>query len=249
MLENVSIVLFHPKFSENVGSAARACANMGCPNLVVVRPRNFDLGRASALATPKGVDILKNMAVYDDLATALTGYQFTYGTTARTGGWRKGLLTPSKAAESISEQVHEGAKVAIVFGPEDRGLTNDETEICGKLLTIPTSPEASSLNLAQAVLVVLYECFTHVMERPEAEAHGPAPSNLATHDEMELLFGNLKDTLAAIDYLKDENTEYWMLPVRRFLQRAPFRRSEFNMLMGICRQVKWIAEKSGQEAK
>lgn len=246
MLENLTIVLFHPKFPENVGSAARACANMGCPNLIVVQPRNWDLGRASALATPKGVDILSSMRVVDDLPTALAGFEFVYGTTARTGGWRKGLWTPAKAGSTIAGQMDQGSSVAVVFGPEDRGLTNEETEICGKLLTIPTSPEASSLNLAQAVLVVLYECFKNVMEHPGEEPAQPAPTNLATHEEMELLFGNLKDTLAAIDYLKDENTDYWMLPVRRFLQRAPFRRSEFNMIMGVCRQVKWIADKAGR---
>ncbi|NJB68282.1 tRNA/rRNA methyltransferase [Desulfobaculum xiamenense] len=249
MLDNLTIVLFHPKFPENVGSAARACANMGCPNLVVVSPRNWDMGRAGALATPKGEDILRSMRVVDDLPTALAGFQHVYGTTARTGGWRKGLWTPSRAASEMVAQMQGASRVAVVFGPEDRGLTNEETEICGRLLTIPTSPEASSLNLAQAVLVVLYECFKHSVENPEAEdapAPTPVTSNLATHEEMELLFANLKDTLAAIDYLKDENTDYWMLPVRRFLQRAPFRRSEFNMLMGICRQVKWVADKASR---
>ncbi|UIJ37145.1 RNA methyltransferase [Desulfobaculum bizertense] len=249
MLENLTVVLFHPKFPENVGSAARACANMGCPNLTVVRPRNWNPERAAALATPKGQDILKNMQVYEDLPSALAGFEHAYGTTARTGGWRKGLLSPSKAAEGMCNHMRGGSSVAVVFGPEDRGLTNAETEICGQLLTIPTSPEASSLNLSQAVLVVLYECFKNAMEVDSVEPQAPSEANLVHHKEMEILFSSLKDTLRSIDFLKDENTDYWMLPVRRFLQRAPFRRSEFNMLMGLCRQVQWIAKKAGRGDK
>jgi len=243
MLENLTIVLFHPKFPENVGSAARACVNMGCANLIVVRPRNWDLDKAVSLATIKGVEILKNMRIEDDLPSALAGFSHVYGTTARIGGWRKGLLSPAKAALKINEQRALGG-VAVVFGPEDRGLTNAETEVCNDLITIPTSPEASSLNLAQAVLVILYECFARSMESRATAPLPPLASNLASFEDQELLFATMREALLAIDFLKHDNTDYWLLPVRRFLTREPLKRQEFNMLMGVCRQIKWIADKA-----
>ncbi len=244
MIDGLRVVLFQPKFAQNVGAAARACANMGCGELVLVAPRDWDLERALPLATPKGEPVLRAARVVDELEQALAGCAHVYGTTARTGGWRTGLLTPRAAAERVAGQCREGARVALLFGPEDRGLTNAETEVCGQLVTIPTA-EASSLNLAQAVLLLLYECFLAAQEAPRGAPREPAAHNLATHAEQELLFAAMREALLAIGVLKDQNTDYWMLPVRRFVQRTPLRRAEFNMLMGVCRQVRWVAGRAG----
>ncbi len=238
-----SVILFRPKFPENVGSAARACANMGSKELIIVAPRNWDITKAEPLATGQGAEILHSMRIEPDLQNALKGFTHVFGTTARTGGWRRGLLSPQEAATMVSEKQATGERVALVFGPEDRGLTNAETEVCGHLITIPTAIEASSLNLAQAVLVVLYTCFTHELEQQATPAPQPALTNMATHEDLELLFSQMKEALLAIDYIKHENSEYWMLPVRRFLTSHSMKRFEFNMLMGICRQVQWIAQK------
>ncbi|WP_243367047.1 RNA methyltransferase [Fundidesulfovibrio soli] len=250
MLSNLAVVLFRPKFSANIGSTARAMANMGCSRLIVVSPQEWDEGRARALATQKGQEILDSMTVVDDLAQALAPFQAVYGTTARTGGWRKGLLTPETAAARGMEAVRAGSGVAILFGPEDKGLTNDETKVCDRLVCIPTSEEASSLNLSQAVLIILYEFMKAATARAvpaaalqSAEEPGePAPaqeSRAATHKEREALFANLREALTAIDFIKDDNPDYWMLPVRAFVERIRLKRAEFNMLMGLCRQVKW----------
>lgn len=264
MLANLAVVLFRPKFSENVGSTARAMANMGCRDLIVVSPQDFDEGRARALATAKGQDILDRMTVTDSLAAALAPFEAVYGTTARTGGWRKGLLTPETAAVRGAETIRAGGRIAVLFGPEDKGLTNDETQVCGRLVCIPTAVEASSLNLAQAVLIILYEFMKaatgrtrHAAEEagsaPEPAAApeeggggGAEPGRAATHKEREALFANLKETLAAIDFLKDDNPDYWMLPVRAFIERIRLKRSEFNLLMGVCRQIKWAVGKGGR---
>lgn len=305
MLSNLAVVLFRPKFSENVGSAARAMANMGCADLVVVDPRDFDEGRARALATSKGQEILDRMTVAADLAQALAPFETVYGTTARIGGWRRGLLAPETAASRAVEGLRSGARTAVLFGPEDQGLTNDETKVCSRLITIPTSGEATSLNLAQAVLIILYEFLKASrtkpgagtlglrepeggagldgggeslpgQDAPDASAVAPVPgasgggaparaqaagavdspdggraepageSRQTTHKEREALFANLKETLAAIDFLREDNQDYWMLPVRSFVERIHLKRSEFNLLMGICRQVKWVAERKGE---
>ncbi len=197
-----------------------------------------------------------------DLAAALADMGAVWGTTARTGGWRKGLLTPAQAAPEICSALAEfgpanevvdtdatgGAKgVAVVFGPEDRGLTNDEIEHCGRLITIPTVPEASSLNLAHAVLVLLYECFTRMFGQ-DFRPGGPAVSRPASHAERETLYTTLRRTLERIDFLKpDDPTDYWMLPVRRLVERVTLRRNEYSLLMGICRQVEWAVEQGGSE--
>jgi len=209
------------------------------------------------------------MVVADDLASALAPFETVYGTTARVGGWRKGLLTPETAAARVAPALRAGGRAAVLFGPEDKGLTNDETKVCSRLVTIPTSEEASSLNLAQAVLIILYEMRKAVAaaehgkarqvadEVPEdsldaagqAEAAGgpPSESRQTTHQEREALFANLQETLLAIDFLKDDNPDYWMLPVRGFVDRIKLKRSDFNLLMGICRQVKWAVGKGGKK--
>jgi tRNA/rRNA methyltransferase len=247
MLENVRVVLFRPKYPENIGMAARACLNMGCADLVVVDPSNFDLAKALPLATAHAKDILEGARVTATLAEALEGAHAAFGATARTGGWRKGVMTPATCAEVVCERVRAGAEVALVFGPEKAGLTNEETRLCTGLVTIPTNFEGTSLNLAQAVLVLLYECFKKSLDTPFAPSAAPGerPITLA---EQETLHDALRETLLDIDYLRKDNPEYWMLPLKRFLARLTIKRNEFNLLMGVCRQVRWVAGRAARPA-
>lgn len=238
MLTNLSVVLFRPKFSENVGAAARACANMGISRLALVDAPFFDEQRARPLATSKGGIVLDALRRYDTLAEAVAEAEAVYGTTARLGGWRTGVISPEQAAGGISETLHDGGRVAVVFGPEDAGLSNQETMLCGRLINIPTAETATSLNLAQAVLLVGYEIFKKA-QGLNAQTGDAAHSRVATHGEREALFAALGQMLLSIDFLKPDNPDYWMLPVRRFIDRVGLRRQEFNMLMGVCRQVKW----------
>jgi len=210
---------------------------------VLVDPQGYDLDRAAPLATVHARSILENALVVGALAEALAGTSLVIGTTARTGGWRKGLLTPAKAAPEMLSRLHEGGSVALVFGPEDRGLTNEETSLCDQLVMIPASADCTSLNLSQAVLILLYECFQLALTRP-FEPSGPPTERDASFEERQALFSNMREALSAIDFLKDQNAEYWMLPVRRFFSRFRLRRNEFNLLMGICRQVRSVAARA-----
>ncbi|OIO00663.1 MAG: rRNA methyltransferase [Desulfovibrionaceae bacterium CG1_02_65_16] len=237
------VVLFRPKYAENVGSVARAMLNMGAEQLILVAPQGYDIERAAPLATAHARHLLERARIVDTLASALAGTVLAVGTTARTGGWRKGLLTPAKAAPDIISRVRDGGEVALVFGPEDRGLTNDETCLCDQLVMIPAHPDCTSLNLSQAALIVLYECYQYSLTRP-FEPKGPPTERDASFEERQALFENMREALAAIDFLKDQNTEYWMMPVRRFFSRFRLRRNEFNLLMGICRQVRNMAGRS-----
>lgn len=240
-LSRLDIVLFRPKYPENIGSVARAMLNMGAKNLVLVDPADFDLAKAEPLATFHARHILEAARVQPTLREALSGTALAIGTTARTGGWRKGLLTPALAArDEILPRLGEGGRVALVFGPEDRGLTNAETSLCDRLVMIPAHPDCTSLNLSQAVLILLYECFQGSLAAP-FEPKGPPGERDASFEEREALFDSLKGALADIGYLKDQNQDYWMLPVRRFFGRFRLKRNEFNLLMGVCRQVRWVA--------
>ncbi len=247
-LDRLHIVLFDPKLSENIGSVARACANMGCAHLHVVRSEPPNQNLARKLATKQGEPILKNMVLHADLPSCLAPFHKVYGTTARSGGWRKGIKTPARVAPDIIDLLRADQTVAIVFGPEDKGLTNAETEICSSLLTIPTT-DNSSLNLAHAVLVVLYECFKQALEQDFQPRRGNQQARPVTQAEYSLLIATMKQALEHIDFLKPETSSYFILPLRRYLSRFTLYRNEFNMLMGICRQILWLGrrEKSGKE--
>ena len=245
-LRHLEIVMVGTKFPENIGMAARACANMGCGKLTLAAPFWWDMEKARPLATAKGEPLLEALEVRDTLNEALAPAVLTIGTTARTGGWRQNILTPEKAAAEIAPLLHEGERVAIVFGPEDRGLNNEEIEQCQRIVSIPTAGAASSLNVAQAILILTYECMKAVgkLDPQPALSGAPGPqSRRINHEEQDLLYRRLKDTLLALDYLKNDNPDYFLMPLRRFLGKTELRRHELDMLMGICRQIDHLKQK------
>lgn len=241
MLENIDVILCKPKYPENIGSVARACLNMGCGQIVLVDPWNWDMEKALPLATHHARHLLDSVRIHATLAEALATYTFSYGTTARTGGWRQAIQTPEAAAPRIVEQRNCGGKLAIVFGPEDTGLTNEETDLCNQLLTIPTTDNLTSLNLSQAVMVVLYECFKKSLTKPFKVA-GQPKDRYINSQEREVLFNQLRETLIEIDFLNKDNPDYFMLPLKRFFNRINPRLNEYNLLMGLCRQMRRIVD-------
>ncbi|MDQ7031513.1 MAG: RNA methyltransferase [Desulfonauticus sp.] len=245
-LSFLTIVLVRTKFSENIGSVARACANLGCPNLYLVSPENFILERALPLATPKGKQVLEKIKIFPSLTEAIADFHGVFATTARLGGWRKSVLLPEECAREIHDIVELRGKVAIVFGPEDKGLTNEEIKLCGQLVSIPTCPDAWSLNLAQAVLILLYECFKLFSQRKLRPIHDKQ-TTLITSQDLQRLFINLQKVLLKIDFLHlDNNPDYFMLPLKRFFYRVRLRKNEYNLFMGICRQIEWICSKKNK---
>jgi tRNA/rRNA methyltransferase len=140
----------------------------------------------------------------------------------------------------------QGLRTALVFGPEDTGLTNEEIEVCGRIVTIPTEPDAWSLNLSQAVLLLLYECFKQGV-RPEGRYLASTSSEPVTGEEMQLLLGELKQRLLDIGFLSPENPDFFMLPVKRLLDRMELKKNELNLIMGVCRQIGWALSRSSRE--
>lgn len=234
------VVMVKTRFPENVGMVARACANMGADEIVLVDPELWNIEKARPLATAKGQALLEAVRLVPTLADALAGTSLVLGTTARTGGWRREWLSPEKAAQETADALADNASVALVFGPEDRGLNNDEVELCHRLVTIPTMPGLSSLNVAQALLLLLYECHKARSREGHPVPESPLPASRRMNtEERERLTTTLKDTLLQLEYLHGDNPDYFMMPFRRFLGRVPLRRHEYDTLMGICRQVRY----------
>jgi len=238
-MSRLRLVLVRTRFPENIGMAARASANFGHSPLFLVNPERWDRIKALPLATGQGTDLLDSLTVTDSLAEAVAPCTLVLGTTARIGGWRRQLISPRQAAEQVAKRLSAGEQVALVFGPEDRGLTNTDLEHCGGLITVPTAPDASSLNLAQAVLLLVYECFLALPDSPRPEAG--SLSRRISREERTLLDTTLKHSLTDIGFLREDNPDYFFLPLARFLDRADVRRHEMDLLMGICRHMARLA--------
>jgi tRNA/rRNA methyltransferase len=234
-MDNIAIVLHRPHFPENIGAAARAAKNMGVGRLIVVDPRDCDLTRVLKMATHNAEEMVTEMDVFDDLRKALESFQYVVGTTARTGSHRQTVRTPRRLAEDLVK-ISQNNQVAIVFGPEDRGLANKELQYCDRLVTIPTAG-FSSINLAQTVMILAYELFLASTD----EAKNPVP-RFANRDELEGMYDHLKETLTKINFINPQNPEYWMTGFRRFFSRIGLRAREVKLIRGLCRQLDWYFE-------
>jgi tRNA/rRNA methyltransferase len=239
-LDHVSIVLHRPRFSENVGASARAAKNMGISRLVLVEPENCDLTRVVRMATHAALDVVEKMEVFSDLRTALRPFSYVVGTTARLGGERQEVGRPREVAARLVSICAEN-EVALVFGPEDRGLSNADLRLCHELVTIP-SAEFSSLNLAQAVMVLCYELFLAGRQK-RSKSFVP---KLANRHELDAMYEQLKEVFIRINFINPENPDFWMRSVRRFFSRAGLQARDVKVIRGICRQIDWYADQCRQ---
>lgn len=240
-LDQVAVVLFRPRLAENVGAVARAACNMGLKRLIAVQPQDLDFERMAMMATTSGVALLSRMEVHDDLAAALAPFQYVVGTTARLGGVRQEYFTPREMGQKLID-LSAYNDIALLFGPENFGLTNEELPFCHALVTIPTA-DCSSLNLAQAVMVLAYELHTAVTARPHF-----AP-RLANTQETESMYAMLQATLMKINFISHQNPEHWMFNVRRLFYRHGLRAREAQVIKGICRQIDWYVGKRLEDLK
>lgn len=240
LLHNLVVVLVRPRFPENIGAAARAVANMGLGGLMVVSPERLWDEPMRRLATDQGAPVLEAMQSHAVLDAALAGCVAAVATTARTGYKRGRLLTPRQGASQVMQWAAMGP-TALVFGPEDRGLDTQEVDMCQLSLRIPTS-EASSLNLAQAVVVVAYEMHLAAL-RAMGRADGGAAAgqaNPASHQEVQALKEHLRQALVAIGAILPDNSEHFFRPLKNVLDRAGLTPAEVRNLHGMARQILWL---------
>ena len=235
-LNNIAIVLTGTRYPENIGAAARAMLNMGIERLILVGPQNFDLARINKMATHAASVVVERLKVYDTLKEALAGFNYVVGTTARLGGQRKIISSPAKLAQKLAP-LSEQNRIAVLFGPEDRGLSNVDIRSCHTLVNIPTA-EFSSLNLAQAVMVTCYELFRFSLDKP-----GEFAPRLANQHELDAMYDQLKDVLMRISFINPDNPDYFMNNLRHFFIRMQLRAKEVQIIRGICRQVNWYGKK------
>lgn len=232
-LSQVRIVLVNTKAAGNIGGAARAMKNMGLDDLWLVEPREYPAKEASWRAG-NAEDVLDGATVVPTLAEALADCGLVIGTSARGRSIPWPIQTPKEAAGQIAKEARQH-KVAIVFGREDRGLTNDELQMCNVHLHIPANEAYSALNLATAVQVVCYELrMTMLTERDGAEPHfddwDQPPAN---NQELEYYYRHLQETLQKLDFITHDNPRQTMTRLRRLFNRARLDQMELNILRGI----------------
>ena len=237
-LSNVRIILVRPRGAANVGAVARAMKNMGLHDLVLVRPAPMHAFWSKTMAVHAG-DVLERLRRCDSLAEAIADCGLVVGTTCRGGLYRAAAVPPRHAAAGIVAATATN-RVALLFGPEDSGLSNEDLKSCHQLLAIPTAPEYASLNLAQAVLVCAYELFLAAPE-PAAE---PAPT-LAAAEQVERMFQHLRAAFLSIGFLHPDNPDHIMFAFRRILGRAGLEDHDVRILLGLARQIEWFGRQPG----
>ena len=233
-LKNIRIVMVNTSHPGNIGAAARAMKNMGLEKLVLVEPKDYP--SLEAISRSVGaVDILDNATVVDDLSQALEGCVWVAGTSARLRTVEWPILEPRDCVGKSLEFIDEG-EIAIVFGRENSGLTNEEMEKCNVLLHIPTNPDFSSLNIAAAIQVICYEFrMTLINEKVKAPKGSKHRFDVvADAPKMEGFYVHLFESLNHLSFFGDHNPEIVMRRLRGLFNRANTTRREVSILRGIC---------------
>jgi tRNA/rRNA methyltransferase len=235
-IEDIRIVLVRPQGQLNVGSAARAMKNMGLRELAVVDPVGSPVHADALLMAVWAHDVLQDALIFSSLSDAVADCTWVIGTTRRRGKGREKIIDPRQLGAEIAGIAQQN-KVAVVFGPEDRGLTNRDLDLCQRLVTIPAHEEYGSLNLAQAVMVICYEIYLAFHHKGTL----PRPPRLATSEELEGMYRHMEEALLRIGFLNRDNPKRMMAVLRRIFSRARLDPREVRVLRGICRQAKWHA--------
>ncbi len=234
---DIAFVLVRPQSAGNIGAAARALKNMGFADLRLVAPEARNRTMAAAMAV-HAADVLADARSFADLDAALIDCTVTVGTSCRPGLYRSGAEELHAAAPELCALARAN-RIAIIFGPEDHGLTNDELKRCQRLITIAAAPDYPSLNLAQAVMVVAYELR---MAAGTAEQRGHAQTAFAPAAEVDAMMARMADALVAIGFLPEDNPDHIMFALRAILGRSGLTARELDILNGMARQMRWVAE-------
>lgn len=227
---NIHIVMVGTTHPGNIGGVARAMKNMGLSRLSLVAPEApFPHAKARARASG-AVNVLENTQVFATLEEAIADCSLVIGASARMRTLPWPVVDPRECASRVVN-IGEGAEVAIVLGRENSGLTNEELELCQLLVTIPTNPDFSSLNIAAAAQVLCYEI--RLAANLDKLPGQPADSPLATSAERDGMFTHFEQALTEIEFLKPDNPGQLMRRLRRLFTRTGLERLEVNILRGI----------------
>ncbi len=231
LLSHLAIVLVRPKIPENIGAAARIAWNMGINRLIIVRDDLPEREAMAKMATHKAAHLIDNLEIYTNLAEALADFSLVVGTTARRGRQRSVEKTPRELVDVLLPSLATN-QVAILFGPEDTGLSNDDLKYCQISSAIPTA-DFSSLNLAQAVAIHCYEMYQGIVHAQKDMVLAP---QLATSHELESMYACLEESLYSIDFLNEVSHIYWMTNIRRFFSRITLASKDANIVRTVCKK-------------
>lgn len=248
-LSHVRIVMVNTTLPANIGSALRAMKTMGLSKLVLVAPKTYPHPDIDALAAG-ATDLIKQIEIVETLADAIKDCHLVFGTSARSRTIPWPLLDARPAAEkSISAVVNDQQEVAVVFGREDRGLTNEELAMANYHVTIPVNTDYGVLNVAQAIQVICYEMrmatLASVESTEDEAATMPVTDTesmqwdepLVTHEQMEQFYPHIEKMLAEIEFLDPKNPRLLPLRLRRLFGRIQLDRMEYHLLRGIFSRV------------
>ncbi|MFT4632118.1 MAG: tRNA (cytidine32/uridine32-2'-O)-methyltransferase [Candidatus Pseudothioglobus sp.] len=238
----VRIVLVETSHPGNIGATARAMKNMGLTRLVLVNPYEFPSEKAVARAVSAS-DLITSATVVDTLDEAIAGCQLVLGTSARNRRIPWPMLDPRGCGEKVVAEQASGGEIAILFGREDRGLTNEELQKCHFHINIPTGEAYSSLNLAMAVQVLCYELLQALLAKQGQAEDAIAPAEqswdqtYATADTMEHMFKHLEETLVQVEFHDPENPRQLLNRLRRMFSRIRMDQMEVNIMRGFLTAV------------
>ena len=242
LADNIVVILAGTKHPGNIGSAARAMANMGFERLVLAAPR-CEINEESRRMAKAGTCVLDKARVYPSLTDAVAEINMLIGTTGKSGGYRAEAATPRRLAPKILDQAAEQT-VGILFGPEDTGLVDEDLRLCQFIIRIPASRQAVSINLAQAVMIVSYELMLGSLAREPGRV-----LKLAALEQTEAMYEQLEAALLKIGFLHPQNAQHMMFAIRRLLGRAGMESSDVGVLRGIARQINWFAGSQGNQSE
>ena len=236
MLENIRVVLVNTSHTGNIGSAARAMKTMGLSQLTLVDPVSPPDGKSSALAAGAG-DVLANAKTVSTLSEAVADCGLVIGTSARSRTLSWPMLEPRECGEKLISEVPK-YPVALVFGRENNGLTNDELQQCHFHVCIPANPDYSSLNLAAAVQTLCYEvrmAYLHVTRHPNADQE--TVNEYPLSEDLEGFYKHLEKTLLTTNFIVAKHPGMVMTKLRRLFNRARPESQELNILRGILASI------------
>ena len=244
-LDNIVVVLCRPQKLVNIAGTVRAMKNMGLRRLRLVRPAEYDPADIAGIAH-RSDDLLAAATLHADLDTALADAVFVAGATARPRRATVGVAAPRALAPELLARAADGP-VALLFGPEDNGLTNAELDRCHATLAIPADPAYPSLNLAQAVLIAAYELrLAADMPRLPEEARRPPPAGVA---QLEALFAAIEAALWGIEFFKAQKAEGMMRTIRGLIHRAAPDAREAALLQAMCVETLNFLRRKGIEPR
>jgi tRNA/rRNA methyltransferase len=240
-LDRVVVVLVATRNSLNIGAAARAMSNFGFANLRLVRP--WDPSFQEARSAVGAAELLAQAQVFSSVAEAVADCTLVLGTTAVTAGGRRDLQHPLDVLEASSALAHahlenQQARMAILFGSEKTGLTNDDLSHCHRLLRIPTREQHISMNLGQAVAICLYEFVRTNTDKRETNPDAAQPA-LATAGEVERLTQMILEALQASGYIAPGAEAATEEKLRRHLRLFTLSRHDAQLALGMARQILW----------